>query len=104
MSPTPPQRDAVSLLVDALATYRLVKLVKDDKIAEPVRDRVVEAQGPPDRSKVSYLVHCPWCLSIYFGAAVTLARHRWPGPTALVSRSLALSSMAGLASLHLEKH
>lgn len=86
------------LLVDALATYRLVKLVRDDKITEPARDAVVEKHGPPARSKVSYLVHCPWCLSFYFGAALTLGRHLAPGPTQGVARTFALSALAGLGT------
>ena len=101
MTRTSATPELVDLAIDALATYRLVKLVKDDKITEPVRDRVVAAQGPPDQSKVSYLVHCPWCLSIYFGTAITLGRRLWPRPTSLAARVLALSSITGLASTHL---
>lgn len=93
---------SLPLLIDALATYRLVKLVRDDKITEPLRDAVEARQGPPDRSKVTYLLNCPWCLSIYFGTALTLGRRRWPAPTQLLARSLALSALTGLATQHLE--
>jgi hypothetical protein len=92
----------VDLLVDGLATYRLVKLIRDDRITEPVRDAVESAQGPPERSKVTYLLNCPWCLSIYFGAAVTLGRHRWPRAAEALSRTLALSALTGLATTHLD--
>src|SRR5690606_5088233 len=50
------------------------------------------------RSKVSYLVHCPWCLSFYFGAALTLGRHLAPGPTQGVARTFALSALAGIGT------
>ncbi|MDP9823984.1 DUF1360 domain-containing protein [Nocardioides massiliensis] len=86
------------LVVDALATYRLVKLIRDDKITEPARDAVVDKHGPPAKSKVSYLVHCPWCLSFYFGAALTLGRRFAPGPTNGVSRTFALSALAGIGT------
>ncbi len=91
------------LLVDALATYRLVKLVRDDRITEPARQAVEARTGPPDRSKVTYLLNCPWCLSIYFGAALTLGRRRWPTATAVLSRPLALSALTGLATTHLDR-
>ena len=93
----------MGLLIDALATYRLVKLVRDDRITEPLREAVQESQGPPDQSRISYLVHCPWCLSMYFGAALTLSRRRWPGPTSVLARSLALSALTGLATQHLDQ-
>lgn len=90
-------------LIDALATFRLVKLVRHDKITEPVREAVQSHYGPPEKSKVSYLVDCPWCLSIYFGLGLTLLRYRWPRPVGLLARGLALSSMTGLASQHLDR-
>jgi Protein of unknown function (DUF1360) len=92
------------LVVDALASYRLVKLVRDDRIFEPVRETVVERQGPPERSKLSYLLNCPWCLSFYVGGALTLCRGRWPDATEAVARTLALSALTGLASQHLDQH
>lgn len=87
-----------SLLVDSLATYRLVKLVRDDRITEPMREAVVENHGPPEQSKVSYLVDCPWCLSFYFGAALTLGRLRWPRATEAVARIFAVSGLTGVAT------
>lgn len=91
------------LAVDSLACYRLVKLVRDDKITEPAREAVLETQGPPDRSKVTYLLNCPWCLSVYFGAALTLGRRAWPRGADVVARTLALSAATGLASQHLDR-
>jgi Protein of unknown function (DUF1360) len=87
-----------SLVVDALASYRFVKLIRDDRVFEPVRSTVAERHGPPDRSKLSYLLACPWCLSFYAGAALTLSRRRWPHATETVARTLALSALTGLAS------
>jgi hypothetical protein len=92
------------LLVDGLASYRLVKLVRDDRITEPARDAVQERTGPPEQSKVSYLMTCPWCLSIYFGAALTLGRLRWPRATNVVARTFALSALTGLVTQHLDRH
>jgi hypothetical protein len=92
----------LALLVDGLATYRLVKLIRDDRITEPAREAVEARNGPPEQSKVTYLLNCPWCLSIWFGGALTLARHRWPTATSLLARPLALSALTGLATTHLD--
>lgn len=92
---------SLALVVDALAVYRLVKLVRDDRITERMRVAAIERYGQPEDSKVTYLMHCPWCLSIYLGAAITLSRRRWPRGTALAARTLALSATTGLLSQHL---
>lgn len=92
----------LAMAVDALAVYRLVKLVRDDRITERMRVTAIERYGPPEDSKVTYLLHCPWCLSIYLGAAITLSRRRWPRATALAARTLALSATTGLLTQHLD--
>lgn len=95
-------RPFTSLVTDGLASYRLVKLVRDDRISQPVRDAVLEHAGPPERSKTSYLLSCPWCLSFYFGTALTLGRRRWPRTTEALARILAISALTGLAAQHLD--
>lgn len=57
MSGKPADR-VVDLTVDGLATYRLVKLIRDDRITEPLRGKVEEQQGPPERSTITYLLNC----------------------------------------------
>lgn len=90
-------------VVDGLASYRLVKLVRDDRITEPARAAVQERTGPPEESKVSYLMTCPWCLSIYFGAALTVGHLLWPRTTNAVARTFALSALTGIATEHLDQ-
>ncbi|NYJ01620.1 hypothetical protein HNR19_002318 [Nocardioides thalensis] len=91
------------MIIDALACYRLVKLVRDDRITQPVRQAVIDRQGPPEKSKVSYLLDCPWCLSVYFGAVLTLGRRRWRTGVDALARTLALSAAAGLATQYLDQ-
>jgi hypothetical protein len=91
----------LDLLCDALATYRLTTLVKDDRITEPLRDAVFGRWGDPadpDCGKPSYLLSCPWCLSVYIGAAVVAARVARPREWGLASKVLALSAATGLAA------
>lgn len=75
----------MSLLIDALATGRLTKLVVDDEITRPIRESIESATGPD--SKVTYLVNCPYCVSVWAGVAVQVLP-RW------AVRALALSGAA----------
>ncbi|WP_188111097.1 DUF1360 domain-containing protein [Nocardioides antri] len=91
------------LVVDGLASYRLAKLVRDDRITEPAREAVQKRTGPPEESSLAYLMTCPWCLSIYFGAALTAGRLLWPRATNAVARTFAVSALTGLTTQHLDQ-
>lgn len=102
---------ALALLLDALACYRLTRLVVDDTFPpiQAMRDRIVDRHtteltqpngivvtrpGP-----LAELVQCPWCASVWLGALVVALRWNlpeWWTPVALV---LALSAVAGIVSL-----
>ena len=80
----------------ALATYRLTKLVIDDKITEGPREYVFAHAGDPSVSKISYLITCPWCVSIYAGLALSLGDTVFPRTTTLIARGLAFSAITGI--------
>ncbi len=91
--------DLVEDVTDALAVYRLTKLIMDDKITEDLREKVWERYGQPadeDSHKISYLLTCPWCLSIYFATGAVLTRMIAPKAWRPISRGLALSALTGL--------
>jgi hypothetical protein len=95
----PAQHPFLDALVDALATYRLTVLIKDDKITERPREAVFRRYGQlgdDDVRNPSYLLGCPWCLSIYFGALAVAARRYAPGTWKPLSRALAFSATTGL--------
>lgn len=88
------------MLTDALAAFRITKFITDDYLALPFRDAVAAQFG--EDSKLSYLVNCPWCTSIYVGAGVAMARHLAPRAWSPVASALALSAAASLIQTHLE--
>jgi hypothetical protein len=94
----------LDLVVDTLASYRLTKLIRDDMITEPFRESVYSRFGPPGESKVSYLVNCPWCMSIWFGVALALARRQRLAAAQVVARGLALSALTGLLNQKAESN
>jgi hypothetical protein len=90
----------LALVVDALATYRLTRLLIEDEIAAPVRDWVWDRHDPAD-SKIGYLFTCPWCVSIWAGAAVVVARRVSPTTWEPVARMLTASAVTGMISTRL---
>lgn len=74
--------------LDALATKRIVRLVVDDAILDPVREKIWR-KFPPESSKIGYVITCHSCSSVW-AAAVVRSRvlPRW------VRDTLALSEMA----------
>jgi hypothetical protein len=60
--------DTITLLVAALATARLTRLVTRDRITHAVRRRILlrlYEDGLP-----AYMLVCDWCMSMYAGTAV----------------------------------
>lgn len=92
--------DTLSFLIDALATHRLTKLALDDKITEPLRDRVFKKFGDPQDSQVSYWWTCPWCASMCIGIGVVAARTIAPKVWRPLSYALAFSSVTGWVEEH----
>jgi len=86
---------AVALATDIIATYRLTKLVMEDKITEDFRNYVYE-KFPRD-SKISYFIGCPWCVSIWAGVVIFALRRIDPQVADVVSGILTASALTGVA-------
>lgn len=91
----------MTLVVDALATLRLTRLVVSDTVAEPIRHRVLSwAETPRDGAmahpRVAELLGCSWCTSIWTAAAVVFARRAMPRAWAPVAELLACSAVAAM--------
>jgi hypothetical protein len=87
---------ALDLLLGAAATARLSRLVTQDTIFEQQRLaylRKMDADGHP---KLAELAVCPWCISVWIGAAVALAARRDVPGYQLVTSALAFSLAAGV--------
>lgn len=85
------------LLVDALAVYRLARLVTQDDIL--IRPRTwLTTRWPVKPGKPSELVVCPWCVSIWLGLAVYAFTRYVPDIWVWAAVPLALSAVAGYLS------
>jgi len=94
------------LALGLLVTARLTRVITDDRIGLPLRQRVVvRFPAPPDDpggfSLLAYLVHCRWCMSLWVAipAALVVAFLLQDGWTALAlagALSCAFSYLTGL--------
>jgi hypothetical protein len=58
---------ALLIVLVCAAVYRATRLIVADDIALPLRMWVMDRFG--EDGKMAYLVECPWCMSIWVGAA-----------------------------------
>lgn len=83
----------MALVVDALATYRLTRLIVEDRIAERPR-AALRARSP----FLDELLACSWCTSVWAAVGVVVARQVAPRAWEPLARVLALSAVAGLVA------
>lgn len=87
--------DLITLLIAALATARITRLITRDEITHPARRRVLKHLKPT--GMLAYLIVCDWCVSVYTGSAAA-ALGAWGGywPWTLAApAALAFSYTAG---------
>lgn len=99
---------AILLILDALACFRLTRLVVEDTITQPVRDRLIGrayANGRnmdgtkmevAARPRLAELLSCPWCASPYVAVLIVALQTFAAGVCLYVSAVLAFSAVAGL--------
>lgn len=59
----------IDIVRRALAAKRIVRLIKEDEIAEDLRVAVFD-RWPPEDHKLTYLLSCEACLSVWAAAFV----------------------------------
>jgi hypothetical protein len=85
--------DTITLVLAALATARLTRLITRDEITHRAR-RLVLARLDRD-GLMAYLIVCDWCVSVYVGAAMAAVCAWGPSWTVWVMAALAFSHTAG---------
>lgn len=84
--------NAVLIVLDALAVFRLTRLILDDSITAFIRNPIVK-NGP---DKAMELFTCPWCMSVWMAAAVVALQSTVPSLWIYPAAVLAFSAVAGL--------
>jgi hypothetical protein len=93
-----------NFVIDALAVYRLTRLVTRDTITDDLRETVqgeiqtaatagIITQKTSDR--FAYLIECDWCMSIWVAAVAYSLKKYVPHVWGTISHILAASAVAG---------
>lgn len=85
------------LLLEAFASWRLVRLIQKDEITAPARTAIIGWTLDNDHPQLRYLLQCPHCIGVWTSAFVLLLR-RVPGGHVLRD----LLAVAGLVSIYSE--
>lgn len=93
-------RSVGALALLGLATYRVSRMLLEDEIAAPLRDKVFE-KFPPHESKIGYLFTCPWCISVWTGAGLVALEYASPIIGEAAQKVLAASAISGLLDTRL---
>jgi hypothetical protein len=91
----------IEFIVLALATYRLTRLIIEDKVMDWLRERIW-SRFPPDK-RLGYLITCYWCLGFWFASLVVLAYIIVPVPTMVFSVILAVSALVGIVAARMDR-
>ena len=92
----------VVLLVYALATYRLTRLVVRDEIFSPIRERIWK-NHPPERSKLGFLLTCEWCSSFWLAIPCAVGFVFNDTITFIIALVLAFSAITGIVQSLLDR-
>ncbi len=84
------------LLVDALASYRVTRLLVSDGIVDRQRHAVVDRLRRRGHRKLVELSECPWCIGFWVACGVVAARRVIPRTWAPVAEAFAFSAVSGL--------
>lgn len=87
------------LVVDAVAVYRITRLITRDSLPLIARPREAAERRWGDRA-LGELVVCPWCVSWWVGLAVIAGRLFLPLWWTPVALAFAYSAIAGLIAEH----
>jgi len=88
------------VILAAFATYRITRFITADALFEPVRERLEALCEDRGWHRLTYLLNCDWCLSIWIAPLPASVIMFWPDNRALILGLiiLTLSAITGLAS------
>jgi hypothetical protein len=90
--------DPTTVAVDAMASYRLTRLLISDGIADRPRSALTGSLRGRGNRKLVELIECPWCTGFWVAVGVVAARRLVPAAWDPVARILAFSAAAGLVA------
>ena len=84
------------LIVAALATYRIVRLVIGEEGPFGLAQKLRNVADPDQRTWIGRGLNCPWCISFWVGPVAVYAGRSRVG--SVTTQGLAVSALVGLAT------
>ena len=81
----------LSVLLGLLTVTRLTRLIVEDRITIALRQWIVRRWG--EDSKLAYLIHCPWCISLWVSAPVMVVAILYPNRWVVAGLAILAGSM-----------
>lgn len=82
----------------SLAVFRVTRLLIEDAILEPLRERTTFKLDP--QSKLRELLECPWCLGFWLSIVAVVLFHFWPVVVIWLALPFAISTVVGFLAEH----
>lgn len=99
----------IALIVLTLAGHRVARVIGWDSITQPWRQRFLgydddgkKNRWPANRKRLGAFVHCPWCQGFWLSLVIYAAWRWWPEVTLTIASPLAVSSLIGVYTHHLD--
>lgn len=96
--------DPVWLIVNALAAYRLTRLITRDMLPPlpRLRENLVDRlnKGRASEHPVAYMLGCPWCVGFWVCVLVVVIMSLLPGVWPWLAVPLAFSAVVGHLAAH----
>lgn len=86
------------MIIDALAAFRITRLLITDQITKEPREAFQEWCLKGRRLKLLELSQCPWCAGMYVAFGVVAARRIAPRAWDPIAKALAFSAVTGILS------
>lgn len=84
----------MKLVFNILAAWRILRFIQVDKLTYNLRRKSYEKLKNSRVKKLSNLLNCPWCLSVWIAASVILLDRNWNG-WQITAEILAVASVVG---------
>ncbi len=86
-----------SLVLLSLASYRVFRLLAEDTILDPLRDRFAKPE-----SKTSEFLACAYCFGAWISIAWWFAWVAWPHWSLVIAAPFAISAIVGVTASKLD--
>jgi hypothetical protein len=89
----------LAITILSLAVFRVVRLIIEDTLLEPLREKTIFKLHPTD-SKIRELFTCPWCIGFWLSCAAVGLFYLWPAIILWLALPFAISAVVGLIASH----